>query len=211
MARLELTQMRQHYESSRVWEPQPSGRVEAVTEYIRGHLTAGTRLLRQFDAIPSDRFLTDELTPVFGTFVHLLIERGIEGRRGEWVELPLEARGLTERQRDILLEDAKLLSERFLTAIEPLLAREGVRLESEVPFMFTHEGRLLRAKVDLLIEMSDTVYIIDFKTDSSLYEHAHDMQLDFYCKALRQYTGKTSHGMIWYLRDKEQRLWQELS
>lgn len=161
--------------------------------------------------LASDTIITGRLVPLFGTFCHLLIEAAVKGMLSE-PDPPDEFLDLSDSDRETVIADARMLSRRFLESsfFQRISSDKGMRIESEVPFMLRmdDEDIILRGKIDMMIESSDDVYVIDFKTDSWKMPDAHRAQLDIYTEAAEDFTGKRAHGMIWYLRDEEQKAWK---
>ena len=165
----------------------------------------GVRLQR----IASDRFLSGDAVPAFGTYCHALIEAAMTGADEE-VSLPGELGELSPAQQATLKEDARLLTGRFLASrfLTACRSEGDAVIESEVPFMMQGDkGELLRGVIDLVIETPREVSIIDFKTDSVRYPQAHQYQLQQYAAAYSRYTGKPARGRIWYLREEEDERW----
>ncbi len=162
-------------------------------------------------ALASDGLVPRELISSFGTFCHLLIETAVNEIPQE-PELPTDLLALSVSDRDVIRKDAYILRDHFLqsTFFQKVKRMQDVIIESEVPFMMRKDSErmLLRGKIDLMVEMADDVYVIDFKTDAKIIPESHQAQLDLYMEAAGDYTEKRVHGMIWYLRDKEQQGWE---
>jgi ATP-dependent exoDNAse (exonuclease V) beta subunit len=126
------------------------------------------------------------------------------------VSLPEEFGDLTAGQQHQINRDARMLAYRVIDSdfLKAMRGDDNASIESEVPFLLKENERLIRGKIDLLITLSDRVYVIDFKSDAAVIEGLHDAQLAYYMKAASALTGKPVEGRIWYLRDKEQFTWQ---
>ncbi len=197
------------YEKASIIEYEERAKSIGVTE--RAHEKApvckdGIRL----PSLEVDKILSKTQIPEFGTFCHHMIETTISGVPLE-AGLPSEFSDLTEDEKQILISDATDLHDRFIAS--DLYSRYSkdplVKLESEVPFMMRDDGILLKGVIDLLIETTEEVYVIDFKTDSVKYADNHQYQLQSYIKAMGLYTGKPVHGKIWYLREGENLAWDQ--
>ena len=58
--------------------------------------------------------------------------------------------------------------------------------------------------IDLYCEKEDTIYIVDYKTDSIRYEKDHRNQLNYYRKAVASIKpDKKIKAAVFYLRDPE--------
>ncbi|MCF7941369.1 MAG: UvrD-helicase domain-containing protein [Spirochaetia bacterium] len=182
-----------------------------VTTHIEGLIPEIVQpgSVTRLPAIASDVFLTGDAIPGFGTYCHALIEHEIK-HLPHPPELTRALRLLDADQQQIVAEDALMLTGQVMNSrfFQAIGQREGIVIESEVPFMMRKDELLLRGIIDLIVETAEAVYIIDFKTDATIHPENHQAQLDLYMEAMGDCTGKAVHGMIWYLRDKEQQGWQ---
>jgi ATP-dependent exoDNAse (exonuclease V) beta subunit len=196
------------YNSGNEIRYEASPRVQSVSSLTDhdGHGMHANRL----EELPSDALLDDWLVPVFGTYCHQLIEAMLKRGDDADVSLPEEFGDLTAGQQHQISRDARILAYRVIDSdfLKTMRGDDNASIESEVPFLLKENEMLIRGKIDLLITLSDRVYVIDFKSDAAVIEGLHDAQLAYYMKAASALTGKPVEGRIWYLRDKEQFTWQ---
>ncbi|TVR57670.1 MAG: hypothetical protein EA426_11880 [Spirochaetaceae bacterium] len=151
----------------------------------------------------------------FGTVTHFALERALAGNPldpygvSEVVTLPPEYR-FGDRVRDgrAILAAACATAERFLDSELGELARTAESRSTETPFLYRvrlpdavqpHAIRV-SGMIDLLIELTDRVIVVDYKTDKTLVAHAYDLQLSIYEAAAREITGKPVECLLYYLR-----------
>lgn len=144
----------------------------------------------------------------FGSFVHLLLEKSINGN--EISEDVFENSALTANERNIITASAKKL----VTAFENneyicnILKRKCEK-HAEVGFFMPHEGGILEGVADLLLVFDDFVLILDYKTDKIYCPDNHKAQLLAYIKAF-SYLYKKAYGSLVYLREiKAEPVWDE--
>jgi hypothetical protein len=100
------------------------------------------------------------------------------------------------------------LSERFLSSPfwEELQAREGNRsIACEVPFYLRagDPALYLNGKIDLVVEYSDHVEVVDFKSDREVVPEHYEMQMAVYRRAAEELYGKPGSVHLFYLRTGE--------
>jgi ATP-dependent exoDNAse (exonuclease V) beta subunit len=202
-------QVNESYRNRAVRVYETSERVKTVTSLTGDERTAvnGVKL----DTLAVDGFLDQELTPVFGTYCHLMIEYLLRGRDPGDLPLPAETAEISPAQQQLFSQTALELARGVTDSdfIRQLRSDPEVHIECELPFLMRSGDQLVRGKIDLIIEFPDKLYVIDFKTDAFRSPVQHEAQLGLYLEAARGLTGKPAEGRIWYLRDKEQFRWEQ--
>lgn len=170
----------------------------AVTEL--SHLQSEQNGIK-LPSLESDPIIREaELYTDFGTYVHLLIECAIKGLKAE----PFENEKLTPQQNEIITKDAQELASSFISS-ELFAKIKDYELHSERSFII-YDGTLktnVEGTIDLYAVGSDSVYILDFKTDMFRNPEVHKQQLSWYAKALASvYPEKTIDSRVVYLRLK---------
>ena len=109
------------------------------------------------------------------------------------------AEGITSH-REVL----KSWVERALSS--PLWARvrKAAKVWRELPFCFAHEGDVKEGSIDLLFEEDGELVLVDYKTDDVKAAElpdvieSHRAQLELYCHAVGQLTGKYPQEVLLY-------------
>jgi len=157
------------------------------------------------------------VTADFGTFVHSLCETMILKQQvdDEFALMPKRLYLLlTTKQRKTLLSDALVLCNNFLQGDIYTRYVEGNSPRCEVKFFSSvlHEDRdvVVEGSIDLLVESSDELLIIDFKTDRHRMPLRHKDQLDLYMQAIQRMYEKPVRGCVTYLRSCGGEEWWDL-
>jgi len=140
----------------------------------------------------------------FGSLCHLCLEEKLKG----WsVPGRKEAllRELPREERDRVLQEAEAVTERFVASSLGREVSRAVKIEPEYPFLMRRaapEGRqILRGTMDLLVTMTDQVWVVDFKTDRYREPWFHREQLEIYRLAAEALSGLRCRSFLFYLRD----------
>jgi ATP-dependent helicase/nuclease subunit A len=154
------------------------------------HIPAGE--LFALDEDPLDQLLTRTGISAndFGTFAHRIIESRFTGIPAL---LPEEVR-----------KEAELMADRFLSSELGKKAAVATWRKTEYGFLtrWTLDGRAIAVsgQIDLLFELGETVYVIDYKTDRAENPELHEDQLGVYQKAAADLYKKPVETWIFYLR-----------
>jgi ATP-dependent helicase/nuclease subunit A len=121
----------------------------------------------------------------FGTIAHICIEALLSSRE---IEFPARLSELVSPgDADAILSAGKELARRFTRSPLGIVARGSKKLKSEFPFrsmFYSGEKELfINGTIDLLFEDAETVYVVDFKTDSQELPWEHIAQMACYYKA----------------------------
>ena len=130
----------------------------------------------------------------FGSLCHLILQRRLAGevhssdqigpRHFREIGLDATAESLSAAERDSLLADAWLLTERFFTSETARYLGDATAVETEVPFVLRRQidgsEVVVRGQIDLLVRRSTEILVIDFKTDKVIRAGEYDVQLELY-------------------------------
>jgi ATP-dependent helicase/nuclease subunit A len=142
----------------------------------------------------------------FGTIAHLCVEALLSNM----VPLipPKLAGFLRPADADALLNAGKELALRFTRSPLGIIAKESEGRKSEFPFrtLTYSDGNeiFINGVIDLVFEDSQTVYVVDFKTDTQELPGEHITQMACYYRAASDlfsvHTGKECRVWLYYLR-----------
>lgn len=169
---------------------------------VQGSFGAMDGERRRLPSIASDPVIAKyECNKAFGTLVHKVIEDSIKGCSSNLSDfIPEKA---DEKEKTLLLADAKRMAKDFMEG-ELFRMLDGMALMSEKSFVSFDGGSFIEGTIDLLAVGGDSVYVIDFKTDSTCLANDHRMQLGQYARAASSmYPGRTVKAFVCYLRDVE--------
>ena len=165
--------------------------------------------------------LEHELSAAFGELVHSCIEYEALGKPDR-VPLPPELLTLEPKETALLEEAARGMASRFFTSDigeEVRKAAASGRAESELPFLLrldvgvktasapaagtaddSADSVLVRGQIDLLLERSEEVVVLDFKTDYICRPEEYAAQMAVYRRAAAEMYGKPSRSVLIYVR-----------
>jgi ATP-dependent helicase/nuclease subunit A len=121
----------------------------------------------------------------FGTIAHICAEAVLSGE--EAVIPPKLAGFLTPAEADSFLAAGKELALRFAHSPLGIIARRSGNRKSEFPFRSLicsdNDEFFINGTIDLVFEDEETVYVVDFKTDSHEFPEEHIPQMACYYRA----------------------------
>jgi len=143
----------------------------------------------------------------FGTIAHICVEACLNG---EEPVIPANIAGsLSPAREKTLLEAGKELAVRFTGSPLGKLAQSAKLRESEFPFRSLIRNKkgeevFINGAVDLFFEASDSIHIVDFKTDSIEMPAEHTAQMAGYYRAITELfaipSKKECRVWLYYLR-----------
>jgi len=142
----------------------------------------------------------------FGTIAHICIEALLSNQE---IKIPTHLTDLiSSRDADAILSAGKSLAQRFARSPLGSIARESKKLKSEFPFRSLFHAcekeLFINGTIDLLFEDAETVYVVDFKTDSQEFPGGHIAQMACYYKAASDLfavpSDKKCSTWLYYLR-----------
>jgi ATP-dependent helicase/nuclease subunit A len=139
----------------------------------------------------------------FGTIAHACVESLLNG---EVPSIPSKLAGyLTLTEAETLLDAGKNIAERFIGSSLGKKALSAALRKSEYRFRSLCKGDngeaiFINGTIDLLFEEGDTVYVVDFKTDSRENPAEHIPQMGFYYRAASELRRKKCRLWLYYLR-----------
>jgi len=142
----------------------------------------------------------------FGTIAHICIEALLSNQE---IKLPSHLAELVgSRDADAVLSAGKELAQRFARSPLGIIAKGSEKLKNEFPFrslIYTGEKEFfINGTIDLLFEDAETVYVVDFKTDSQEMPWEHIAQMACYYKAASDLfavpSNKKCMTWLYYLR-----------
>ncbi|MCL2879329.1 MAG: UvrD-helicase domain-containing protein [Treponema sp.] len=143
----------------------------------------------------------------FGTIAHACVEAQLKHKEAE---IPFHLRGfLTPKESSDFLDAGNEIAQRFIRSPLGKIAGAAGTSKSEFPFrtlLLTPDGSetFINGTIDLLFEDTDTVYVVDFKTDSRENPEDHAAQMTCYRYAayelLAKPHGKKCRVFLYYLR-----------
>jgi ATP-dependent exoDNAse (exonuclease V) beta subunit len=152
---------------------------------------------------------TSEDSSILGTLTHALLERAVLGdvSRAEWEAFPFWAEHALGAARSgsidpTLLSESWDLAQGFLDS--PLFASlRGGSITPEYPFVFVppEVGVPIVGTMDLVVELSDAVWVIDYKTNRHLDPREYEGQMSVYRAAARRLFDKPVELRLYGLRD----------
>jgi ATP-dependent helicase/nuclease subunit A len=121
----------------------------------------------------------------FGTIAHICIEALLSNQE---IIIPSHLTALINaKDTDAVLSAGKELARRFARSPLGIVARGSERLKNEFQFrslIYTGEKEFfINGTIDLLFDDAETVYVVDFKTDSQELPGEHIAQMACYYKA----------------------------
>jgi ATP-dependent exoDNAse (exonuclease V) beta subunit len=155
----------------------------------------------QVDALLEEQRLESH----FGILTHQLLVRwavdpNAPPPQPDWQRVP-------EKLRPSLLAGALTLCRNFFDSELGQLSMRAGRSEWELPFLYLHEDShgplFVSGQIDLVFELQDRMYLVDFKTDRSYKTGEHESQLGLYHLALRELTEKEICPCLFLLRSGE--------
>jgi ATP-dependent helicase/nuclease subunit A len=142
----------------------------------------------------------------FGTIAHICIEALLSNQE---IKIPPHLTDLvSSRDADAILSAGKDLAQRFARSPLGKIARASEELRSEFQFrslLLAYEKEFfINGTIDLLFEDAETVYVVDFKTDSQEFPGGHIAQMACYYKAASDLfavpSDKKCSTWLYYLR-----------
>jgi ATP-dependent helicase/nuclease subunit A len=142
----------------------------------------------------------------FGTIAHICIEALLSNQE---IKIPAHLTDLVSSgDADAILSAGKTLAQRFARSPLGNIARRSENLKSEFPFrslLLTNEKEFfINGTIDLLFEDAETVYVVDFKTDSQELPGEHIAQMACYYRAASDLfavpVNKKCNVWLYYLR-----------
>jgi ATP-dependent helicase/nuclease subunit A len=142
----------------------------------------------------------------FGTIAHICIEALLSNKE---IKIPAYLTDLiSSKDAGVILGAGKELAQRFARSSLGIVARRSEKLKSEFPFrslLYAGEKELfINGTIDLLFEDAQTVYVLDFKTDSQEMPWEHIAQMACYYKAASDLfavpANKECRTWLYYLR-----------
>jgi ATP-dependent helicase/nuclease subunit A len=139
--------------------------------------------------------LRANLSPAdFGTLAHAVIDARLTGKPIPSVSTEVDAL-------------ASSMADRFMDSELASLALKASWRRTEYGFLSRYElgGKdyVVSGQADLVFEYQDTVYVVDYKTDSLIEPDRHAIQLDAYRRAMETIRGKPAQTWLFYLRSGE--------
>jgi ATP-dependent exoDNAse (exonuclease V) beta subunit len=132
----------------------------------------------------------------FGTLAHVCIERAPDGgydNPPSLDQIPDDpqvdatlARVLSNAEQTQVRQWAAELANRFLQSEFWTGRPRGLSVEHEVPFLLrpiADHSLLVRGKIDLILSDSESVQVVDFKSDRLVDPHHYSLQLEMYRRA----------------------------
>jgi ATP-dependent helicase/nuclease subunit A len=119
--------------------------------------------------------------------------------------IPPELGGqLTPKEADTLLSAGIELAKKFLASPLGAAAKKDPSPKNEYAFRSLYGKTFINGTIDLLFEDSNTVTVVDFKTDSIEQAAEHTAQMAFYYRAAEDLLGsikkKDCRVWLYYLR-----------
>jgi ATP-dependent helicase/nuclease subunit A len=155
------------------------------------------------DTSGADPWADALFTPAdFGTVAHGCVESLM---KGEKASIPSNLAGrLTPKEADVLLSAGIELANRFLESPLGRTAQNASFRKSEYRFRSLYRNIFINGTMDLIFEDGETVYVVDFKTDSLEEPGEHAAQMAFYYRAAMDLLGnahnKECRVFLFYLR-----------
>ncbi|MDR2052256.1 MAG: UvrD-helicase domain-containing protein, partial [Treponema sp.] len=159
------------------------------------------RILARFGA--ADREENGFSAADFGTIAHACVEALLNG---ETPSIPAKLAGhLDPAEAETLLAAARTAAERFIGSPLGKRAASAAFRKSEYCFRSLlgdggGETVFINGTIDLLFEDEETVYVVDFKTDSRENPAEHIPQMGFYYRAASELRRKNCRLWLYYLR-----------
>ena len=133
----------------------------------------------------------------FGTLTHKTLEDYFKGEEDDYSSFFPGEKG----QKEAIL-CALSLRDSFLSSSFFKETLKDFKLTPERHFMVMDGDVTVEGVIDLYCEKDDTIYIVDYKTDSIRYEKDHRNQLNYYRKAVASIKpDKKIKAAVFYLRD----------
>lgn len=133
----------------------------------------------------------------FGTLTHKTLEDYFKGEEDDYSSFFPGGKG----QKEAIL-CALSLRDSFLSSSFFKETLKDFKLTPERHFMVMDGDVTVEGVIDLYCEKDDTIYIVDYKTDSIRYEKDHRNQLNYYRKAVASIKpDKKIKAAVFYLRD----------
>ena len=178
--------------------PETFRTADETTEFLIDREFSGEDALDVFDTV--DSLLKKYAAPDadeggkftasdFGTIAHACVEALLKGKIPV---LPLNPSGfLTPKESSVFLDAGKELALRFLRSPLGKIALKAEKRENEYPFrtlLLDTDGNetFINGKIDLLFEDSQSVYVVDFKTDYRENPEEHTTQMVCYYRAAKE-------------------------
>ncbi len=143
----------------------------------------------------------------FGILCHDVIQKMISGTYSA-DDLPDSLYGrFPERHLAEIVAEAERLARAFFRSSLGSIAEKAESAEAEVPFLLAWDEGVRRVlfsgRIDLLLDLGDECYVVDFKTDRIFLPEEHESQMILYMRAVRELSGKPVRGFLYYLRGGE--------
>lgn len=165
-------------------------------------------------ALPIDAVLQREhLETQFGSLCHYLVER----YGNQLGDIPSHSKGLTlpatlrppldPAELKLYVDTALSLVERYCSTDLARRIGSAVAVEHELPFLTQiaagDRSIWVRGQIDLLARFTDSVLVVDFKTDRILTPHHYEPQLALYRSAAASMAGVPAESVLFSLRSGE--------
>ncbi len=207
--RAHIEELKRVYETSEIKEFNGEREEYSVTELVS--------MVKPEEA-KSDYLRTGGIQPTghedeaaFGELTHLILKKKIDGafKSEEFIkEIPTTLKNkLRPEELGNLINEGESLCLSFFQSELGKLAANAENRETELAFTYllnTYAGeKYLNGRIDLLFQIKDQAYVVDFKTDSSISAGAYDLQMYVYRLAAEELTGKKAKSFLFYLRTGE--------
>jgi ATP-dependent exoDNAse (exonuclease V) beta subunit len=143
---------------------------------------------------------------VFGSLVHALIQRGLEGREGP-LELASGLQAALDGQEDsaAFLAHAEQAAKAFLDSDLRRRLDGAIWRRAEYPFLLRLEGpcgeRFVSGVIDLIAVLDGECVVVDYKTNAERVEGEYELQMSLYRRAARSLAGvEKVRSYLFYLR-----------
>ena len=151
----------------------------------------------------------------FGILCHDVIEKMISGNYSA-EDLPDSLSGrFPEEHLTEIVREAESLAQVFFRSSLGSIAGKAEFVEAEVPFLLAWDEGVRRVlfsgRIDLVLDLGDECYVVDFKTDKMFLPEGHESQMILYMRAVRELSGKPVRGFLYYLRGGETKEIEETS
>ena len=163
------------------------------------------------DALPeieSDNLMKEEsLEAVFGTLCHYVLQKSIENSYSAEA-IPSSVRSLIPDPCFIpFLQDAELLTNRFLESPFGRELQRSAKIETEVPFIYRLDQNsnpfYINGQIDIIFEMENEIRIIDFKTDRYIRQGEYYTQMQIYRLAASEWSKVEPRCFLYFLRGQK--------
>ncbi|MDO5047215.1 MAG: UvrD-helicase domain-containing protein [Anaerococcus sp.] len=117
--------------------------------------------------------------------------------------LSLSQRGLFDKDKLGLLDFEKILAF-FNDPYIKELSKKAKSIRKEESFLMAYKDIYVNGQIDLMVELEDSIILIDFKTDKVKRDGSYDKQIQIYKKALEEARAKpVTRAMIYWYNFKD--------